>query len=105
MKSELILPPPIEQYFDPCLLMTFLERLKWKVEKKVLLKAKKKIREIDTGKRKRFEMMLKEFWESYERKTNEEKIYKAEIEKSKEKRPYLSPTGGTCVFRRVHAEK
>lgn len=64
-------------------------------------KAKKKIRPQDVKKSSQFEQLQKLFMEMYERKKDEEALYKEALRKAMEKRPSLPDKGTTCTFRRI----
>ncbi len=97
------LPPFILQHFNSYLLDPLLA-MKMNVENKIIPLSKRKIREKDTGKKKEFEKLLKEYQETYERKKIEEEEYKTKIENAK-KRPSIHLTAGTTRFTRLQTWK
>ncbi len=97
------MPPKIRQYFNKHLLLWgTLEYYKMKLEP-ILERSKKKIREIDVGKRRRFNELLKEFFEVYESKQNEKADYDAALAKKGKERPRFSNEGSTIQFKRVES--
>lgn len=102
MITTTILPPPIKQFFDPMLLDP-LQGIKLTVENKIISLAKKKIRPQDRGKKREFERLLKQFYETYERKKIEETQYKEKI-KAASKRPDFATASKTETFRKFQIE-
>lgn len=105
IKTVCCLPPPIQQYFNPLLLMEGHDRKKHYVENKIIPLSLKKIRSQDVGKRRQFDKQLKEFYQVYERKKIEKANYDAKIKEAAKKRPSLPATGGTCRFTRMEPQK
>lgn len=93
--------PQISTPFNPYLLLDFLGRLDRRLRKEIIPKAHKKIRVQDTGKQRKFNSLIKNFMEIYERKKAEEVIYKAKVKEAQQKIPNLSPAGSTIRFRRM----
>jgi hypothetical protein len=77
-----MLPPAILQSFLQDLLLTCIERNKLYVEKKIARLQRRKIRPQDTGKKKEFQRLIKEYYKVYERKKAKEEKYKAKIKDS-----------------------
>lgn len=102
MKTTTILPPPIKQFFDPMLLDP-LQGIKLTVENKIINLAKKKIRPQDVGKKREFERLLKQFYETYERKKIEETQYKEKIKKA-DKRSSLPAASKARPFTKFQNE-
>ena len=98
-------PPPILQYFDPYLLLDYIERLLRRVQTIIIPKSAKKIRLQDVGKRRDFDKLLIEFHEVYERKTIEKAEYKAKIKEKAQKRPHIPNSGGVMRFKRMDTGK
>ena len=96
-------PPAIQQYFNRFLL-DFLYGLLYKLENEILPRSLKKIRPQDTGKRKLFNLLYKEFYEVYERKKIEEAEYKEKVSKAAQKVPRIPTTGGIARFKRFQPE-
>lgn len=94
-------PPPIVQNLNRKLLMSCLERINWDIQNTLIPKANKKIRTQDIGKKRKFDNLLAEFKEVYERKKIEEAEYKTKIKEKIEKRSNFSNTGQTCIFKRM----
>lgn len=99
---NMITAPEIRFQFSPDLLLDFLGRIKMRMEEIEKLKTKK-IREIDVGRKREFEILMKRYGELYGRKKVEEEALKAEIKKKNEKRPDLSAPGSVMRFRRFCA--
>ncbi len=95
------LPPPIELGFDPRFLYGFLKYKKYRLEEEIIPLSIRKIRDIDTGKRREFDKLLKEFKEEYERKKAEEAEYEAKIEEALQKRPHISASSGVRRFKKM----
>ena len=104
IKTISILAPPIRFDLDPFLLDPLLG-MKRRLDNELIPRSKKKIREQDGGKRREFDKLLKEFEEVYERKKDEEVVYKARIKKAIEKRPHISATGRTVQFKRFQGKE
>jgi len=101
VKTIVLIPPKIKLYFSKYLLLWgTLECYKLKLDH-ILERAKKKIREIDVGKRRRFNELLKEFFEVYESKQNEQADYEAALKQKGKERPRFSTSGTTMQFKRV----
>lgn len=98
------IPPQIVQYFNRYLLDPLYGSLR-DLEDRLIPIANKKIRACDTGKRKEFDKLLKEYRETYERKKAEEAHYNAEINEKIKKRPSFPTTGKTMRFERVVPQK
>lgn len=96
VKDEMIM-----QTFNPLLLMTTLQRFKWRLDNQIMPLAKKKIKPEHAGRKKDFYYTLFLFECEYERKTAEEANYKAENKKKIEERPCIPTTGGVIKFKRI----
>ena len=75
---------PTKQYFNKDMLKTFLER-HWDIFVKIRIKAQKKLRPCDVGRKKKFKKLEERFKEIHERKTAEEADYKTKIIKEGKK--------------------
>lgn len=92
-------PPEILCAFSPDLLMSPLYRNKKYVETKIARLQHRKIRLQDSGKRKEFDKLIKEYYEEYERKKTQEEKYTAKIKDSPE-RPCVQNSSATIRFKR-----
>lgn len=99
------LPPMIHQQFNKYLLMDFLDRSKMQLEEKIMPLSKKKIRDIDIGRKREFEILLVKFKEVYERKKNEKTNYEAALKEKAKERSSFPTSGGVCRFRRMETKE
>lgn len=95
------LPPKINTYFDPDLLMDYLQRMEKRVKNKIITLANKKIRVQDIGKKKEFIKLSIEFEEVYGRKNDEKEKFKKEIKEKIENMPNISNSSSTFRFKRM----
>ena len=86
------LEPLIRFKFDRYLLLSAVERLNME-KKKIVILSEKKIRSCDVGKRRDFELFLKEFEELYVRKEIEKAEYTAECKKKEPRKTPFSKCG------------
>ena len=100
-----VLPPQIKQTFNKNLLMTYIERIKYDLETKIIPLSNKKIRPQDVGKRKQFESLKNKFMDTYERKKIAQLEYDAEKKKKAEEMPSFSTTETTRIFRHMDTGK
>jgi hypothetical protein len=98
------LPPILRERFNIYMLDPLLGMMKY-IENEVIPLSIKKIRPQDIGKRRKFDELLKEFREVYERKKTEEANYDAKVKEEIKKRPSFSNTGRTFIFKRMEAIK
>lgn len=98
--TKWVTAPPIETHFSPYLLDPLLGFL-LEVQRTIMPKAKKKIRPQDVKKRRMFDQLHQLFMEMYERKKDEEALYKEKIREAMEKMPGLPLKGKTCTFSRI----
>ncbi len=98
-------PPPIQQSFSTDLLLDFWEKVVKRVYTKIIPLSNRKIRAQDTGKRKQFDAVLKEFIKEHERKKIEKVEYETKTKEAIEKRPRIPNTGGTFRFSRIIREE
>lgn len=87
--TTISLPSLINQRFDPYLFLDYLDKSKRRLETKIKPLANKKLRDIDIGRKREFEVLLTRFERAYERKKIEKAEYHAEIEEKAKKRPYI----------------
>jgi hypothetical protein len=92
--------PTIKQYFNPNLLLSTLERLKYNVNNKILPLAMKKLQNCP-GRQAEIDKLLDKFMSVYERKEIEEADYKAKNKKKIEERSCISISSRTMCFRRL----
>jgi len=92
-------PPEISFGFSPDLLISALDRNKKTVETKIKPIAKKKLRDVDMGKRRLFIIILMKYNEEYERQKTQEKNYETKI-KNSPKMSCLSSSSTTMRFTR-----
>jgi predicted transcriptional regulator len=101
MKTTTIssIPPQIIQSFNKKLLMSIIEISKETVESEIIRLYYKKIvlRPKNSGKRKEFDKLIKEYYEEYERKKTQEEKYKAKI-KDSQQRSSISNSSSTMRF-------
>jgi len=102
--TKTIIPPEIRQYFERKLLLLgtleyYMMKLKW-----IIKLSEKKIRPQDIGKKRKFDALLKEFYEVYESKQNEETIYEAARKEKSKERPCIQNAGATMRFKRLDTQ-
>ena len=98
-----VIPPAVIESLDIMLLDPLLGM--YRRFEKLVVRAEKKIRAQDVGKRRDFDKMSRQFEEVYERKKAEEAEYKKSVKEASQKRPCLSATGSTLKFKRFQREK
>jgi hypothetical protein len=81
------IPPEVKEFYDRFLLNPLhpYDLCRERVEGKIVLHARKKIRSQDKGKRRRFDSILKDFMEMYEWKKAKKIEYEAKIKEAKER--------------------
>lgn len=98
MENTISIPPPNLPLFDRYLLDPLLGMF-MRVENKIKPLEKKKVRDIDIGKKREFLFLIKKFNEEYERKKIEKAQYDQKI-KDAPKRSIISNASSTCRFTR-----
>lgn len=99
--TKIILPPEIRLSLDPLLLLSTLGRYKWRLDNQIVPLAMKKFagNHPCVGKQNQFEKLYDKFMEIYVRKEAKEADYQAKNQEALKKRPHLSASDSTFMFK------